>query len=165
MTAYTGGKLMLAGFAFPVIVDLSGLKVSAKSRPILRDHDASRIVGHTETLEVNAGSIKLAGVISGANDHAREVTASGDNGFPGSLPSERLHTDRVRRPRRSVEVNGRKFSGPVYVARQSTLREVSFVAAGGRRSDDRPSSLVIHHHPLHRLRHNLWNLKRGSSWV
>ena len=82
MTAYTGGKLLLAGFAFPVIVDLSGLKISAKSRPILRDHDSSRIVGHTETIEVNAGSIKLAGVISGANEHAREVTASGDNGFP-----------------------------------------------------------------------------------
>ncbi|MGC1272627.1 MAG: hypothetical protein WBC44_02880 [Planctomycetaceae bacterium] len=30
----------------------------------------------------------------------------------------------------TVEVNGRKFTGPLYVARQSTLREVSFVALG-----------------------------------
>lgn len=131
MTAYTGGKLLLAGFAFPVIVDLSGLKVSAKSRPILRDHDASRIVGHTESIEVNAGSIKLAGVISGANDHAREVTASGDNGFPwqssiGAIAQRIVFVDQGE----SVEVNGRKFSGPVYVARQSTLREISFVALG-----------------------------------
>ena len=30
----------------------------------------------------------------------------------------------------SAEVNGRKFTGPLYIARQSTLREVSFVALG-----------------------------------
>ncbi|MBX3452663.1 MAG: hypothetical protein KF777_24215 [Planctomycetaceae bacterium] len=146
MTAYTGGKLMLAGFAFPVIVDLSGLKVSAKSRPILRDHDASRIVGHTETLEVNAGSIKLAGVISGANDHAREVTASGDNGFPwqssiGAIAQRIVFVDQGE----SVEVNGRKFSGPVYVARQSTLREVSFVALGA--DDQTIAQLIARHSP------------------
>ena len=141
MTAYTGGKLLLAGFAFPVIVDLSGLKVSSKSRPILRDHDASRIVGHTESIEVNAGSIKLAGVISGANDHAREVTASGDNGFPwqssiGANSQRIVFVDQGE----SVEVNGRKFSGPVYVARQSTLREVSFVALG---ADDQTIAQLI----------------------
>ncbi len=146
MTAYTGGKLLLAGFAFPVIVDLSGLKVSAKSRPILRDHDASRIVGHTETLEVNAGSIKLAGVISGANDHAREVTASGDNGFPwqssiGAIAQRIVFVDQGE----SVEVNGRKFSGPVYVARQSTLREVSFVALGA--DDQTIAQLIARHSP------------------
>ena len=144
MTAYTGGKLLLAGFAFPVIVDLSGLKVSSKSRPILRDHDASRIVGHTETLEVNAGSIKLAGVISGANDHAREVTASGDNGFPwqssiGAIAQRIVFVEQGE----SVEVNGRKFSGPVYVARQSTLREVSFVALG---ADDQTIAQLIARH-------------------
>ena len=82
MTAYTGGRLILAAFPYPVVVDLSGLKVPAKSRPILRDHDAARIVGHTEAIDVNAGSIRLKGVISGSNEHAREVTASGDNGFP-----------------------------------------------------------------------------------
>lgn len=147
MTAYTGGKLLLAGFAFPVIVDLSGLKVSSKSRPILRDHDSSRIVGHTETIEVNAGSIKLAGVISGANDHAREVTDSGDNGFPwqssiGAVAQRIVFVDRGE----SVEVNGRRFSGPLYVARQSTLREVSFVALG---ADDQTIAQLVarHSHP------------------
>jgi len=131
MTAYTGGKLLLAGFAHPVVVDLSGLRVSAKSRPILRDHDASRIVGHTDKIEVNAGSIRLSGVISGSNEHAREVTASGDNGFPwqasiGALSQRMVFVDQGE----AVEVNGRKFSGPLYVARQSALREVSFVALG-----------------------------------
>ncbi len=131
MTAYTGGKLLLGNFPYPVVVDLSGLKVPAKSRPILRDHDSSRIVGHTESIEINGSSIRLAGVISGSNDHAREVTAAGDNGFPwqssiGASAQRVAFVDRGE----SVEVNGRKFNGPLYVARQATLREVSFVALG-----------------------------------
>lgn len=131
MTAYTGGKLMLANFPFPVVVDLSGMKVPAKSRPILRDHDSGRIVGHTEAIEINGSAIKLAGIVSGSNDHAREVSESGDNGFPwqssiGASVQRMVFVDRGE----SVEVNGRRFTGPLYVARQSTLREVSFVALG-----------------------------------
>ncbi len=131
MTAYTGGKLLLATFPFPVVVDLSGMRIPAKSRPILRDHDAGRIVGHTETIEINGSSIRLGGIVSGSNDHAREVSESGDNGFPwqasiGASAQRMVFVDRGE----AVEVNGRKFSGPLYVARQSTLREVSFVALG-----------------------------------
>ncbi|WP_437226028.1 hypothetical protein SH661x_004368 [Planctomicrobium sp. SH661] len=131
MTAYTGGKLLLANFPFPVVVDLSGLRIPAKSRPILRDHDSGRIVGHTETIEINGSSIRLAGIVSGSNDHAREVSESGDNGFPwqasiGASAQRMVFVDRGE----TVEVNGRKFTGPLYVARQSTLREVSFVALG-----------------------------------
>ena len=141
MTAYTGGRLMLAAFPYPVVVDLSGLKVPAKSRPILRDHDAARIVGHTETIDVNAGSIRLRGVISGSNEHAREVTASGDNGFPwqssiGAAAQRVVFVDRGE----IVEVNGRRFTGPIYVARQATLREVSFVALG---ADDQTVARLV----------------------
>ncbi|MBX3452740.1 MAG: hypothetical protein KF777_24605, partial [Planctomycetaceae bacterium] len=141
MTAYTGGKLLLAGFAYPVIVDLSGLRVSAKSRPILRDHDPARIVGHTESIEVNAGSIRLAGVLSGANDHAREVAQSGDNGFPwqssiGAVAQRVVFVDQAE----TALVNGRRFTGPLYVARQSALREVSFVALG---ADDQTVAQLV----------------------
>lgn len=144
MTAYTGGKLLLAAFPYPVVVDLSGIRVSTKSRPILRDHDTSRIVGHTETIEVNAGSIRLAGVISGSNDHAREVTESGDNGFPwqssiGAVAQRVVFVDRGE----TVEVNGRRFTGPLYVARQATLREVSFVALG---ADDQTVARLVAAH-------------------
>lgn len=143
MTAYTGGKLLLATFPIPVVVDLSGLKVTAKSRPILRDHDTSRIVGHTESIEVNAGSIRLAGVISGSNEHAREVADSGDNGFPwqssiGAAAQRVVFVDRGE----SVEVNGRRFTGPLYIARQATLREVSFVALG---ADDQSAAQLAAH--------------------
>lgn len=138
MTAYTGGKLRLPNFPYPIVVDLSGLKVPAKSRPILRDHNPAQIVGHTESIENSGGGIKLAGVISAVNGHAQEIVESGTNGFPwqasiGAAAQRVVFVDRGE----SVEVNGRKFTGPLYVARQSTLREVSFVALG---ADDRTSA-------------------------
>lgn len=152
MTAYTGGKLLLASFPFPVVVDLSGMRIPAKSRPILRDHDSGRIVGHTETIEINGSAIKLAGIVSGSNDHAREVSESGDNGFPwqasiGASAQRMVFVDRGE----SVEVNGRKFSGPLYVARQSTLREVSFVALG---ADDQTVARMaaVSQFPSHKIR-------------
>jgi len=138
MTAYSGGKMSLPNFRFPVVVDLSGMKISAKNRPILRDHDLGRIVGHTEAIDINDSSIRLSGVISAANAHAQEVAASAENGFPwqasiGAQASKLALVDEGE----STEVNGRKFSGPVYVAQQSVLREVSFVALG---ADDRTSA-------------------------
>ncbi|MEW4530217.1 hypothetical protein [Maioricimonas sp. JC845] len=144
MTAYTGGKLHLPSFPFPVVADLSGMRISAKARPILRDHNLARIVGHTENIEINQSSIRLAGVISAANDVAREVAASADNGFPwqasiGATASKVAFVDEGE----SVEVNGRRFTGPLYVARQSVLREISFVALG---ADDQTMARVAAGH-------------------
>ena len=139
MVAYTGGKLQVRAYYYPVVVDLSGLKVSAKNRPVLRDHDISRVVGHTEQIAVNAGNITVSGVVSGdQNQHGQEVTALADNGFPwqvsiGANPTRMAFVDKGE----SVEVNGRRFTGPIYVARQSQLREVSFVALG---ADDNTSA-------------------------
>ncbi|MHC4879910.1 MAG: hypothetical protein ACYTGL_25950, partial [Planctomycetota bacterium] len=138
MLAYTGGKLVLANFAFPVVVDLSGLRIPAKSRPILRDHSQQQIVGHTDTIEINGSSIRLTGVLSAANEHAREVADSADNGFPwqasiGAVAGRVVFVASGE----TVEVNGRKFAGPLYVARQAVLREVSFVALG---ADDQTSA-------------------------
>ena len=35
MTAYTGGAMSLGGWPYPVVVDLAGLALGKKSRPIL----------------------------------------------------------------------------------------------------------------------------------
>ena len=35
MTAYTGGAMRLGGWPYPVVVDLAGMRVTRKSRPIL----------------------------------------------------------------------------------------------------------------------------------
>lgn len=140
MMAYTGVKIQLANFPHPVVVDLAGVKVSAKSRPILRDHDPGRIVGHTTSIEINDGSLVITGTVSAANDDAREITESADNGFPwqssiGARATRLVFIDKGE----TVEANGRKFTGPLYMARQSVLGEVSFVALG---ADDNTSATM-----------------------
>ena len=111
-----------------------------KSRPILRDHDLAKVVGHTDQIAINAGSITLTGVISGTGPDAEEVKATAKNGFPwqasiGAPATQMAFVDRGEK----VTVNGRSFTGPIYVARKAVLREVSFVALG---ADDNTSARV-----------------------
>ena len=65
MVAYTGGAMRLGGWPYPVVVDLAGMRVTRKSRPILKDHDRGSIVGHTDDITINDRSLEVAGVISG----------------------------------------------------------------------------------------------------
>ena len=73
MTAYTGGAMALAGWPYPVIVDMAGLVVGKKSRPILMNHDTAQIVGHTDAVGVEGTALTVAGVISGVGSAAQEV--------------------------------------------------------------------------------------------
>jgi len=131
MTAYTGGALQLSGWRHPVVVDLAGLRVSKKSRPILKDHDSRQIVGHTEEIEVGERSLEVAGLISGAGVTAHEVIGASENGFPwqASLGAAAEKVVFISEGK-TARANGREFTGPLYIARKSMLGEVSFVALG-----------------------------------
>src|SRR5262245_60695979 len=52
MVAYTGGPMMLAGWRYPVVVDLNGLDVGRQRRPILLDHtrDVEFVMGQTDQI-------------------------------------------------------------------------------------------------------------------
>jgi hypothetical protein len=130
MTAYTGAA-MSVGLGRPVVVDLEGLSVPSQNRPILSRHDAERIIGHTDRIEVSPQRVKVGGVISGVGAHVEEVIALADNGFAwqASLAASVERMESVERGE-TVKVNGRTFNGPLYVARASTLQEVSFVPNG-----------------------------------
>ena len=82
MSAYTGGAMGLRGWRHPTVIDLAGLAWSAKPRPILKDHNPSLIVGHTESVSVVDGVLRVAGVVSGGGAVAREIVDAGLNGFP-----------------------------------------------------------------------------------
>lgn len=131
MTAYTGGAMRLGGWPYPVVVDLAGMRVTRKSRPILKDHDRASIVGHTNDIEVSDTRLEVAGVISGVGNTAQEVIATSENGFPWQA-SLGASADKVVfiAEGKTAQANGREFTGPVYIARKSTLGEVSFVALG-----------------------------------
>lgn len=139
-TAYTGSKVEVNGWPYPIVVDLSGMKVSKKPRPILRDHQRDQIVGHTETIEVSPRSVYVEGLLSGANAHAQEVIAASDSGFPWQMSIGPRVTKAVFLEDGEVAVvNGRKVSGPCYLLRETTLQEISFVALG---ADDNTSASV-----------------------
>lgn len=134
MTAYTGGPMRVWQYDYPIVVDLAGLKISAKARPLLKDHDRSLVVGHTSKVEVEHGRrLIVDGVLSGGNAATAEIVASGKNGFPWqSSIGAPFNRDKVEfiQAGKSVRVNGQSFTGPMYVARESLLAEVSFVALG-----------------------------------
>ncbi|MFH5805562.1 hypothetical protein ACG2DA_16040, partial [Alienimonas sp. DA493] len=137
LTAYTGGPMDL-GRKYPVVVDLETQAVTAKSRPVLRDHNPDRIVGHTSGLNGGNGVendgrvLRVAGVVSAANQDADEVVRAARNEFPWQVsggwkltrPFEQLAAGRT------AVVNGKTVRGPALIARHAVLNEVSFVALG-----------------------------------
>lgn len=146
MTAYTGGAMTLAGWPHPVVVDLAGMRVAAKSRPILKDHNRSLIVGHTDSIGVQNSQLQVTGVVSGAGPVAREIVESSLNGFPwqASLGAVAQRVEFVAKGR-TARVNGREFAGPLHIARESVLGEVSFVALGA--DDDTTAQIAAKRSP------------------
>lgn len=128
---YTGAPVIIAGFYTPVIVDLSGLKAASQQIPVLRSHDGDRIVGQTESVKIGADGVRLTGVVTGDNADAQEVVSQARNTFKWQAS---IGADVVRREfldaGKSATVNGRQVSGPMLIAREAVLREISFVALG-----------------------------------
>lgn len=133
MLAYTGSAMRLEGFYHPVIVDLSGAKANGKVIPIYRQHDPLKIVGHGSA-EVSQDSITAAGVVSADNEHAREVVTSSRRGFPwqASIGASVERMEFVKAGDKT-QVNGKTVTGPVLIARQSLISEISFVPRGADR--------------------------------
>lgn len=140
MEAYTGGPMVIYGFYFPLVIDLSGLQISGKPRPILMGHNTEQIVGHTTSVENDGRSLIVAGVISGVGEAARSVVETSMNGFPWQASvGARIRRLESVKAGETVEVNGQLVNGPVLVARATTLQEVSFVPLG---ADDNTSARV-----------------------
>jgi len=131
MVAYTGGAMRIAGWRYPVVLDLAGLVIPSQARPIRFGHDMTAGVGHTDSIRVADGKLLAAGVVSRDTPAAREIVASGRNGFPwqASVGATVEQFEFVREAQAAV-VNGREFKGPVNVVRKATLGEISFVDLG-----------------------------------
>ncbi|MCC7409967.1 MAG: hypothetical protein IT442_18010, partial [Phycisphaeraceae bacterium] len=131
MVAYTGGAMRLAGWKFPVVVDLAGMNIPSQLRPIRVGHNTDQRVGHTTAIRIENGQLVAGGLVSCTGRTAQEVVADARNGFPwqasiGAAVEEFEFTPEGR----TVVVNGREFAGPVNVVRRSTLGEISFVDLG-----------------------------------
>ena len=138
--AYTGG-IMTPSWGVPVVIDLTGLSVSKKQRPILKDHDSAQVVGHSTGFNIGESTLEVSGAMSGSNSARAEVVANSDNGFEWQM-SVGINAKQVRfiEEDEVVKVNGRVFKNEeFYLIEKSTLREVSFVALG---ADDDTVALV-----------------------
>ena len=131
MVAYTGGPMKIAGWRYPVIVDLAGLAIPSQSRPVRFGHDVTSGVGHTDRIAVEDGRLMATGLVSRDTAAAREIVVSARNGFPwqASIGAAVEEFEFVRE-NQAVVVNGREITGPVNVVRRATLGEISFVDLG-----------------------------------
>jgi hypothetical protein len=133
MTAYTGGAMQLAGWRYPVVVDLAGLDVGRQRRPILLDHvrDVDFVMGQTDSVAVMNDQLIVSGVIMGDSPKARQVIALNDKGFAwqASIGARAEQVEFVPEGKTS-QANGREFAGPVNIVRRASLGEISFVVLG-----------------------------------
>jgi len=130
IVGYTGAAMNVAGFYSPVVVDLAGLRATGQEIPVLYNHDPTRIVGQTTAVAIGK-DVKLSGTVTGENADATEVVTQARNGFRwqasiGASVDRREFLDAGK----TAVVNGREFAGPLVIARESTLKEISFVALG-----------------------------------
>lgn len=131
MVAYTGGAMMIAGFADPVVVDFGGMRFRRQKIPVRLDHDRRQGVGHTDRIVIENGRLIAEGVISRDTSWARDVARSGANGFPWQASiGEAVIQSKYVPDGQKTEVNGKSFSGPIYVVEKSILKEISFVDSG-----------------------------------
>lgn len=128
--AYSGGPLNVAGFPHPIYVDLRGLRIVRQDNAVLRSHKQEWAVGHTSLVAIAGNTLRFEGVVSCTGPHVDEVV--GRVGFPWQ-PSigTTIEANEKVEAGESASVNGRSVTGPAYIARKTTLREISFVEVGG----------------------------------
>lgn len=127
--AYSGGKMRLAGWKHPVVVDLAGMEIPDQV-PLLADHRNSTMsrVGMI-TAQVVDNQLTISGEIVAEGDVASGIVAQGKAGVAWQL-SIGADVQEAELVKGKKTVNGTDLEGPFYHVTKSTLREVSVVAVG-----------------------------------
>ncbi len=127
--AYSGGKMNLPGWRYPVVVDLVGMEIP-ETVPLLTNHEnkTNARVGVVSASVKNA-SLEIAGEIVSDGQVANDIVAQSRSGadWQLSIGADIRECELVKGSR---EVNARMVDGPFYHVKKSVLREVSVVAVG-----------------------------------
>lgn len=132
INAYNGGPMHIAGFYYPVVIDLAGLRGGRVA--VLRDHKHEQIVGQG-TVVIGARTVTVKGMVTGditdPTDPAYGVVLHAKNGFEWSA-SVGVDVDKadVLEEKQKTKVNGKNVTGPAFIVRAGRLGEVSFVSIG-----------------------------------
>lgn len=139
MRAYSGGRMQprvhCGGYTggLSTVIDLGSLRVArgGAGLPILYSHDRADPIGHATDVTVSATSIDAAGILSVPGDSRDKVAGAARNGFRWavSVGCEAEELEYISSSD-TVTVNGSRLKGPLYVARKSTLREISILPIG-----------------------------------
>jgi hypothetical protein len=139
MKAYTGAPVRT--FFGQMVIDLAGLRLGRKRKPILQEHDRKAIVGFSETVAVEGNELHVTGKVIKGTAAGDAVITAADGGLPWQA-SMGLSIDKIREldDGDTETVNGRNFKGPGLIVTKSRLRETSFVALG---ADEDTSGVVL----------------------
>lgn len=130
--AYSGGKLMLPDWKYPVVFDLSTTSVH-ENIPILLYHTATRRVGNVTESKIEPNRISLKGIIIRALPDAKTVLDVHEGGGSwecsvGTAPVEDKNIEFI--PTGALKINEQTVEAPFYLLRNVEVREVSLVSAG-----------------------------------
>jgi len=127
--AYSGGKMNLPGWKYPVVVDLAGMEIP-DTVPLLTNHEnkTDARVGMV-TASVQECSLEISGEIVSDSKGAQDIVAQSKAGadWQLSIGADVRECELVKGSR---DINGQHIDGPFYHVRKSVLREVSVVAVG-----------------------------------
>ena len=127
--AYSGGKMNLPGWKYPVVVDLAGMEIP-DTIPLLTNHEnkTDARVGMVSA-SVKNNALEISGEIVSDGKDAADIVAQSKAGADWQL-SIGADVKECELVKSSREVNGQSQEGPFYLIKKSTLREVSVVAVG-----------------------------------
>lgn len=142
MIAYTGGKMNLMWWPYPVVLDLAGLRPVKAGTPVLyrhRDDDPEYTIGQITASAKTKDTLAFDGLIGGT-ETAEKIARQSSAGVLyqasiGALPDQVLFVQEGA----TASANGQKWEGPLHIIRKSHLGEVSFVLFG---ADDQTSAKV-----------------------
>lgn len=136
--AYRGGPLRVAGFAYPVIVDLETASFEGTEQTYInRHHDQKRELGHSTDRRIDATGIHVEGIFSHDNEDTREIITAWKRGkkFKASIEASFPPARFVPRGQ-TVMVNGTRHPGPVYVAKNSRITGVALLTRAADMDSD-----------------------------
>ncbi|MBQ3349743.1 MAG: HK97 family phage prohead protease [Thermoguttaceae bacterium] len=130
--AYSGGKLMLTDWQYPVVFNLATTTVH-DNIPILLNHDPIKRVGSVTSSAVTSDHISLEGIIVRSLPDSKTVLdVHKAGGFwecsVGTGPIENKKIELITNG--SLDVNNQNIEAPFYLLNNVEIREISLVSAG-----------------------------------
>ena len=137
LDAYNGGKMSVAGWPYPVVVDGQGVMLVSQGIPIYASHEQTiaNLVGQTQEVKVDGnGRITASGPLTASRESSTtyaQMLDHASNGYKwqSSIGAEVLDYEYVDTGK-TATVNGQSFDGPMYISRKTSLNHVAIVPLG-----------------------------------